>query len=204
MSRLFVWLASQLLEVQRVAILLRFQKVPGPHPRLDPSYTNWRFSCWLLIRAETVWLPVSLFVNDSAIECDIIRTKDSFVNWKISKSLTKYLHWEESFLRSWQFLSYLISRILFYTHTTEMVFCSFFLFVPYTNPHFSTNLNQTLYTYSPSSGRSRRACMVRKYLTLFLPFWPSSYGASAESWAQHGCRRKTLPPQRCIRDSCGW
>jgi len=28
----------------------------------------------------TVGLPVSLFVNDSAIECYIIRTKDSFVN----------------------------------------------------------------------------------------------------------------------------
>jgi len=40
----------------------------------------------------------------------------------------------------------------------------------YTNPHFWTNLNQTLHTSPPSSGRDRRVCMVRKCLTLFYLF----------------------------------
>jgi len=44
------------------------------------------------------------------------------------------------------------------------------LFVPYTNPHFSTNLNQTLYTSPPLSGRDRRVCMVRRCLTFFYLF----------------------------------
>jgi hypothetical protein len=41
----------------------------------------------------------------------------------------------------------------------------------YTNPHFWTNLNQTLHTSPPSSGRDRRVCMVRKCLTLFYLFY---------------------------------
>ena len=47
-----------------------------------------------------------------------------------------------------------------------MVFCSF-LFVPYTNPHFWTDLNQTLHTSPPSSGEGRGVCMDPQYLTLF-------------------------------------
>jgi hypothetical protein len=50
-----------------------------------------------------------------------------------------------------------------------MVFCSF-SFVPYTNPHFWTNLNQTLHTSPPSSGRDRRVCMVQKCLTFSTLF----------------------------------
>ena len=52
----------------------------------------------------------------------------------------------------------------------EMVFCSFLfvcLFVPYTNPHFWTDLNQTLHTSPPSSGGGRRVCMDPQYSTLF-------------------------------------
>ena len=50
-------------------------------------------------------------------------------------------------------------------------FCLFVcLFVPYTNPHFCTNMNQTLHTSPPWSRRDRRVCMVRKYLTLFYLF----------------------------------
>jgi len=62
---------------------------------------------------------------------------------------------------------------LYLIHKVEMIFCSFLfvcLFVPYTNPHFWTSLNQTLHTSPPSSGRDRRVCMVRKCLTLFYLF----------------------------------
>ena len=62
---------------------------------------------------------------------------------------------------------------LYLIHKVEMIFCSFLfvcLFVPYTNPHFWTSLNQTLHTSPPSSGRDRRVCMVRKCLTLFYFF----------------------------------
>jgi hypothetical protein len=68
------------------------------------------------------------------------------------------------------------------------------LFVPYTNSHFQTNLNQTLHTTPPWSGRDRRVCMVRKCLT-FSTFLTFSVGS--------GCRilgTKWLPA-RVIRDS---
>jgi len=68
------------------------------------------------------------------------------------------------------------------------------LFVPYTNSHFWTNLNQTLHISPPWSGRDCRVCMVRKCLTVstFLTFFIGSE-----------CRilgTKWLPAQ-VIRDS---
>jgi hypothetical protein len=36
--------------------------------------------------------------------------------------------------------------------------------------------------------------------TIFDPFRPFLSGASAESWAQDGCRPKSHPRQRCIHD----
>jgi len=39
------------------------------------------------------------------------------------------------------------------------------LFVPYTNPHFWTDRNQTLHTSPPWSGRDRRVCMDPQYFT---------------------------------------
>jgi len=39
------------------------------------------------------------------------------------------------------------------------------LFIPYTNPHFWTDRNQTLHTSPPCSGRDRRACMGPQYFT---------------------------------------
>jgi len=45
-----------------------------------------------------------------------------------------------------------------------------FLFVPHTNSHFWTDLNQTLHTSPPWSGRDRRVWMVRKYLTFSIFF----------------------------------
>ena len=39
------------------------------------------------------------------------------------------------------------------------------LFVPYTNPHFWTDLNQTLHTSPPWSGRDRRVRMDPQYST---------------------------------------
>jgi hypothetical protein len=57
----------------------------------------------------------------------------------------------------------------------EMVFCSFLFiclfvsifFVPYTNPHFWTDINRTLHTSPSSSVEVRRVCMDPQYLTLF-------------------------------------
>jgi hypothetical protein len=47
-------------------------------------------------------------------------------------------------------------------------FCLFVcLFVPYTNPHFRSDLNRPLHTSPPSSGGGRRVCMDPQYLTLF-------------------------------------
>jgi len=39
------------------------------------------------------------------------------------------------------------------------------MFVPYTNPHFWTDRNQTLHTSPPPSGRDRRVCMGPQYFT---------------------------------------
>ena len=44
------------------------------------------------------------------------------------------------------------------------------MFVPYTNPHFWTDRNQTLHTSPPWSGRDRRVCMGPKFLTSST-FW---------------------------------
>jgi len=75
------------------------------------------------------------------------------------------------------------------------------LYVPYTNSHFWTDLNQTLHTSLPWSGRVRRACMGPKFLTSST-FWALfSLGSTAESWAQDGCRRDRFPRYPCIRGS---
>jgi len=75
------------------------------------------------------------------------------------------------------------------------------LFVPYTNPHFWTDRNQTLHTSPPWSGRDRRVCMGPKFLTSST-FWALfSLGATAESWAQDGCRRDRFPRYPYIRGS---
>jgi len=44
------------------------------------------------------------------------------------------------------------------------------LYGTYTNSHFWTDLNQTLHTSPPSSGRDRRVCMDPKFLTSST-FW---------------------------------
>jgi hypothetical protein len=44
------------------------------------------------------------------------------------------------------------------------------LFVPYTNPHFWTDRNQTLHTASPWSGRNRSVCIGPKFLNSPI-FW---------------------------------
>jgi hypothetical protein len=50
------------------------------------------------------------------------------------------------------------------------------LFVPYTKSHFWTNLNQTLHTSPPWSGRDRRVCMDPRRLTFstFLIYFVAS------------------------------
>jgi hypothetical protein len=71
----------------------------------------------------------------------------------------------------------------------------------YTNSHFWTDLNQTLHKSPPWSGRDRRVCMGPKFLTSST-FWALfSFGATAESWAQDGCRRNRFPRYPYNRDS---
>jgi len=50
------------------------------------------------------------------------------------------------------------------------------LFVPYTNSHFWTNLNQKIAHMAPWPGRDRRLCMVRNFLTFtaFFTFFVAS------------------------------
>jgi hypothetical protein len=50
------------------------------------------------------------------------------------------------------------------------------LFVPYTNPHFWTDRNQTLHTSPPWSGRDRGVCMGPQYFTFptFLAYFVGS------------------------------
>jgi len=58
----------------------------------------------------------------------------------------------------------------------NLIYKTVCLFAPYTNPHFWADLNQTLHTSPPWSGRIRRVCMVRKCLTFstFLNFFVGS------------------------------
>jgi hypothetical protein len=55
------------------------------------------------------------------------------------------------------------SMVRIQCHLTYKDVC---LFVPYTNPHFWTDRNQTLHTSPPWSGRDRRVCMGPQYFTL--------------------------------------
>jgi hypothetical protein len=75
--------------------------------------------------------------------------------------------------------------------------CSFVcLFVPYTNPHFWTNLNHTLHTSPPWSGRDPRICMDPQYFDLFDLFFRERVpnpGQKMAAGASH-------PRQRYIRD----
>jgi hypothetical protein len=64
----------------------------------------------------------------------------------------------------------LLLLIILYIKLKWFCFVFVCLFVPYTNLHFWTNLNQTLHTSFPSSGRDRRVCMVPKCLTIFYLF----------------------------------
>ena len=76
-----------------------------------------------------------------------------------------------------------------------------YMYVPYTNSHFWADLNQTLHTSPPWSGRDRRVCMGPKFLTSST-FWTLFlWGATAESWAQDGCRRDRFPRYPYIRGS---
>jgi hypothetical protein len=68
------------------------------------------------------------------------------------KTEPPYINVIKRFLRSFAIYSYL-------TYKDEC------LFVPYTNPHFWTNRNQTLTTSPPWSGRDRRVCTGPQYLT---------------------------------------
>ena len=61
------------------------------------------------------------------------------------------------------------------------------LYGTYINPHFCTDLNQTLHTSPPWSGGGRRVCMDPKFLT-FRPFSPSFLRASANYTTEDGCQ----------------
>jgi hypothetical protein len=83
---------------------------------------------------------------------------------------------------------------ILYIHM-KWFFVRFCLFVSmygtFTNSHFWTNLNQTLHTSCPWSGRDCRVCMGPKFL-ISSTFWALFLGATAELWAQDGCRLGTL------------
>jgi hypothetical protein len=63
-------------------------------------------------------------------------------------------------------------KILYIKLNVSLCVC---LFVPYTNAHFWTSLNQTLHTAPPWSGRDGRVCMDPHFLT-FLTFFLSFSG----------------------------
>jgi hypothetical protein len=76
------------------------------------------------------------------------------------------------------------STVFFHILYIKMNVC---MFVPYTNPHFWTDRNQTLHTSSPWSGRDRRACMGPLFDFILSR-------AGAYLWPIDGCRRHTAPP----------
>ena len=65
------------------------------------------------------------------------------------------------------------------------------LFVPYTNPHFWTDRNQTLHTSPPWSGRDRRVCMGPQYVT--FPIF-TTYFVGSVCWF---VRSRWLPVPHC-------
>jgi len=85
-------------------------------------------------------------------------------------------------------------------------FVRFCLFVPYTNPHFWSDLNRTSHTSPPSSGGGRRVCFDPQYST--FPTFSVSFLAS---WC---CilRRRWLPAPGSsprplypwFRNACVW
>jgi hypothetical protein len=68
-----------------------------------------------------------------------------------------------------------------------------YMYGTYINPHFWTDLNQTLHTSPHWSEKDRRVCMGPKLYYLFDILGPYSLGATAEPWAQDGCRRNRFP-----------
>ena len=78
---------------------------------------------------------------------------------------------------------------LIYIYEDECLFVC--LFVPYTNPHFWTDRNQTLHTSPPWSGRDRRGCIGPQYFT--FPIFSTYFVGS-------GCRfvhSRWLPVPHC-------
>ena len=75
--------------------------------------------------------------------------------------------WHRSAVPNLFSLVYLLAAYFYLIHKDECLFVCFFvcLFVPYTNPHFWTDRNQTLHTSPPWSGRDRRVCMDPQYFT---------------------------------------
>jgi len=88
------------------------------------------------------------------------------------------------------------------------------LFVRYTNPHFWTDLNQTLHTSPPWSGEGHRVCMDPQYLTLFdlfcqepvqnpghkLAAGPRVIATALCPWLADDTCSKSHPRQHYIRD----
>ena len=73
-------------------------------------------------------------------------------------------------------------------------------FVPYTNPHFWTDRNQTLHTSPPSSGRDRRACMGPQYFT-FPTFSAYFVGSGCPLLRSTWLSAPHYPLLRYIRDA---
>ena len=74
------------------------------------------------------------------------------------------------------------------------------LFVPYTNPHFLTDQNQTLHT-SPRGLEETVGYVWAHNISRFPPFRPILSGAGADLCAVEGCWLHTAPLLRYIHDA---
>jgi hypothetical protein len=90
--------------------------------------------------------------------------------------------------------TYTYTYIYIYIHILyiKMNVC---MFVPYTNPHFLTDRNQTLHTASPWSGKDRRVYMGPKFWTSSKLLGPFSFGGNR--WLP----KRRFPQYRYIRGS---
>jgi len=97
------------------------------------------------------------------------------------------------------------------------------LYVPYTNPHFWTDRNQTLHTSPPRSGRDRKVCMGPQYFTFptFSTYFveigcpclcssrlPAPHCTAAALYPRAGVTSRTvgcaMKTRRSERNACVW
>ena len=98
---------------------------------------------------------------------------------------------------------WILSPLILYIKMKWLFFVFVCLFVPYTNPHFWTDLNRPWHTSPPSSGEGRRVCMDPQY---------SAFPTFSVSFLASWCRilhRRWLPvpgssPKPWFQNACVW